>query len=198
MFGKVLTSPQNENTPFYPRSPYAISKVTGFDLTRNYREAYNIFAVSGILFNHESPRRGFEFVTRKISLAVAKIKNKLQNELVLGNLQSKRDWGYAKDYVEAMWLMLQENDPEDFVIGTGVTKSIEDFAKLAFSHVNLNYLDYVKFDEKFLRPAEVDLLIADCKKAKQKLKWKTSVNFENLVEMMVESDLKMIKDSNQY
>ena len=132
MFGKVLTSPQNENTPFYPRSPYAISKVTGFDLTRNYREAYNIFAVSGILFNHESPRRGFEFVTRKISLAVAKIKNKLQNELVLGNLQSKRDWGYAKDYVEAMWLMLQENDPEDFVIGTGVTKSIEDFAKLAF------------------------------------------------------------------
>ena len=148
MFGKASISPQNENTPFHPRSPYAISKVTGFDLTRNYREAYNIFALIGILFNHESPRRGFEFVTRKISLSVAKIKNKLQNELVLGNLNSKRDWGYAKDYVEAMWLMLQKNDPEDYVIGTGVTKSIEDFVKLAFSHVNLNYLDYVKFDKK--------------------------------------------------
>tara|TARA_B100001250_G_C19752478_1_gene768452 strand:+ start:434 stop:1369 length:936 start_codon:yes stop_codon:yes gene_type:complete len=198
MFGKTSILPQNENTPFHPRSPYAISKVTGFDLTRNYREAYNIFAVSGILFNHESPRRGFEFVTRKISLSVAKIKNKLQNELVLGNLNSKRDWGYAKDYVEAMWLMLQKNDPEDYVIGTGVTKSIEDFVKLAFSHVNLNYLDYVKFDEKFLRPAEVDHLIADSAKAKKKLKWETSVNFESLVEMMVESDLKMLKNTNQY
>ena len=198
MFGKVSISPQNENTPFHPRSPYAISKVTGFDLTRNYREAYNIFSVSGILFNHESPRRGYEFVTRKISLSVAKIKNNLQNELVLGNLNSKRDWGYAKDYVEAMWLMLQKNDPEDYVIGTGVTKSIEDFVKLAFSYVNLNYLDYVKFDEKFLRPSEVDLLLADTTKAKKNLKWKTSVNFESLVEMMVESDLKMIKDSNQY
>ena len=198
MFGKTSILPQNENTPFHPRSPYAISRVTGFDLTRNYREAYNIFAVSGILFNHESPRRGFEFVTRKISLSVAKIKNKLQNELVLGNLNSKRDWGYAKDYVEAMWLMLQKNDPEDYVIGTGVTKSIEDFVKLAFSHVNLNYLDYVKFDEKFLRPAEVDHLIADSAKAKKKLKWETSVNFESLVEMMVESDLKMLKNTNQY
>ena len=195
MFGKVSISPQNENTPFHPRSPYAISKVTGFDLTRNYREAYNIFAVSGILFNHESPRRGYEFVTRKISLSVAKIKNNLQNELVLGNLNSKRDWGYAKDYVEAMWLMLQKDDPEDYVIGTGVTKSIEDFVKLAFSYVNLNYLDYVKFDEKFLRPAEVDLLLADTTKAKKNLKWKTSVNFESLVQMMVESDLKMLKDS---
>ena len=198
MFGKVSISPQNENTPFHPRSPYAISKVTGFDLTRNYREAYNTFAVSGILFNHESPRRGYEFVTRKISLSVAKIKNNLQNELVLGNLNSKRDWGYAKDYVEAMWMMLQKDDPEDYVIGTGVTKSIEDFVKLAFSYVNLNYLDYVKFDKKFLRPAEVDLLLADTTKAKKNLKWKTSVNFESLVEMMVESDLKMLKDSNQY
>ena len=198
MFGKVSISPQNESTPFHPRSPYAISKVTGFDLTRNYREAYNIFAVSGILFNHESPRRGFEFVTRKISLSVAKIKNKLQNELVLGNLNSKRDWGYAKDYVEAMWLMLQKNDPEDYVVGTGVTKSIEDFVKLAFSHVKLNYLDYVKFDEKFLRPAEVDLLIADSTKAKKKLKWEASVSFESLVVMMVESDLKMLKNNNQY
>ena len=198
MFGKVSISPQNENTPFHPRSPYAISKVTGFDLTRNYREAYNIFAVSGILFNHESPRRGYEFVTRKISLSVAKIKNNLQNELVLGNLNSKRDWGFAKDYVEAMWLMLQKNYPEDYVIGTGVTKSIEDFVKLAFSYVNLNYLDYVKFDEKFLRPAEVDLLLADTTKAKKNLKWKTSVNFESLVQMMVESDLKILKDSNQY
>ena len=198
MFGKVKISPQNENTPFHPRSPYAISKVTGFDFTRHYREAYNIFAVSGILFNHESPRRGSEFVTRKISLSVAKIKNKLQNELVLGNLKSKRDWGYAKDYVEAMWLMLQKNDPEDYVVGTGVTKSIEDFVKLAFSYVNLNYLDYVKFDEKFLRPTEVDLLVADSAKAKKKLKWEASVNFESLVEMMVESDLKMLKDTNQY
>jgi len=198
MFGKASISPQNENTPFHPRSPYAISKVTGFDLTRNYREAYNIFAVSGILFNHESPRRGFEFVTRKISLSVARIKNKLQNELVLGNLNPKRDWGYAKDYVEAMWLMLQKNDPEDYVVGTGVTKSIEDFLKLAFSHVNLNYLDYVKFDEKFLRPAEVDLLIADSTKAKKKLKWESSVNFQSLVEMMVEFDLKMLKNTNQF
>ena len=198
MYGKTSISPQNENTPFHPRSPYAISKVTGFDLTRNYREAYNIFAVSGILFNHESPRRGFEFVTRKISLSVARIKNKLQNELVLGNLNPKRDWGYAKDYVEAMWLMLQKNDPEDYVIGTGVTKSIEDFVKLAFSHVNLNYLDYVKFDEKFLRPTEVDLLIADSTKAKKKLKWESSVNFQSLVEMMVEFDLKMLKNTNQF
>ncbi len=198
MFGKVAISPQNENTPFYPRSPYAISKVTGFDLTRNYREAYNIFAVSGILFNHESPRRGFEFVTRKISLSVAKIKNNLQNELVLGNLNSKRDWGYAKDYVEAMWLMLQKNEPEDYVVGTGITKSVQDFVKLAFSYVNLNYLDYVKFDEKYLRPSEVDLLVADSAKAKKKLKWETSVNFESLVEMMVESDLQMLKNTNQY
>ena len=198
MYGKVTISPQNENTPFHPRSPYAISKVTGFDLTRNYREAYNIFAVSGILFNHESPRRGFEFVTRKISLSVAKIKNKLQNELVLGNLNSKRDWGYAKDYVEAMWLMLQKNEPEDYVVGTGVTKSVQDFVKLAFSYVNLNYLDYVKFDEKYLRPSEVDLLVADSAKAKKKLKWETSVNFESLVEMMVESDLQMLKNTNQY
>ena len=198
MFGKVAISPQNEKTPFYPRSPYAISKVTGFDLTRNYREAYNIFAVSGILFNHESPRRGFEFVTRKISLSVAKIKNNLQNELVLGNLNSKRDWGYAKDYVEAMWLMLQKNEPEDYVVGTGVTKSVQDFVKLAFSYVNLNYLDYVKFDEKYLRPSEVHLLVADSAKAKKKLKWETSVNFESLVEMMVESDLQMLKNTNQY
>ena len=195
MFGKVSESPQNENTKFHPRSPYGISKVTGFDLTRNYREAYNIFAVSGILFNHESPRRGFEFVTRKISLAVARIKNNLQKDLVLGNLKAKRDWGFAKDYVEAMWLMLQNKNPIDYVVGTGKTKSIEDFVKLAFDQVNLNYLDYTKFDKKFLRPSEVDLLIADSTKIKIELGWKPSVSFEELVKFMVESDLKKIKDN---
>ncbi len=180
---------------FHPRSPYEISKVTGFDLTRNYREAYNLFAVSGILFNHESPRRGFEFVTRKISLAVARIKNNLQNDLILGNLKAKRDWGYAKDYVEAMWLMLQNQNPVDYVVGTGLTNSIEDFVKLAFDQVKLNYLDYVKFNEKFLRPTEVDLLIADNAKVKKELGWKPSINFEDLVNLMVESDLKYIRDN---
>ncbi len=194
MFGKVSESPQNENTKFHPRSPYGISKVTGFDLTRNYREAYNIFAVSGILFNHESPRRGFEFVTRKISLAVAKIKNNLQKDLILGNLKAKRDWGYAKDYVQAMWLMLQNDKPIDYVVGTGITNSIEDFVKLAFEKVKLNYLDFTKFDEKFLRPTEVDLLIADSTKVKKDLGWEPSVNFEDLVELMVESDLKNLRD----
>mgnify|MGYP001268240426 FL=1 len=195
MFGKVTESPQNELTRFHPRSPYGISKVTGFDLTRNYREAYNLFAVSGILFNHESPRRGFEFVTRKISLAVARIKNNLQNDLILGNLKAKRDWGYAKDYVEAMWLMLQNQNPVDYVVGTGLTNSIEDFVKLAFDQVKLNYLDYVKFNEKFLRPTEVDLLIADNAKVKKELGWKPSINFEDLVNLMVESDLKYIRDN---
>ncbi len=195
MFGKVSESPQNENTRFHPRSPYGISKVTGYDLTRNYREAYKIFAVSGILFNHESPRRGFEFVTRKISLAVAKIKNNLQNDLVLGNLQAQRDWGYAKDYVQAMWLMLQNKNPEDYVVGTGITKSIEEFVKLAFNQVGLNYLDYVKYDKKFLRPAEVDLLVADSSKVRSELGWKPSINFDDLVGLMVESDLKKIRDN---
>ena len=194
MFGKTVETPQNENTKFYPRSAYGISKVTGFELTRNYREAYNLFASTGILFNHESPRRGFEFVTRKISLAVARIKNGLQKELRLGNINAKRDWGHAKDYVEAMWLMLQQEKPEDFVIGTGEQHSVEDFLKVAFQHVDLNFKDYLKIDEKFFRPAEVETLLADPKKSKKKLAWSPKINFENLVKEMVESDLKNIKD----
>ena len=158
MFGKVVKTPQNELTPFYPRSSYGISKVAGFDLTRNYREAYNLFACSGILFNHESPRRGFEFVTRKISFAVAKIKLGLQKNLYLGNLDSKRDWGHAEDYIKAMWLMLQKKTPNDYVVGTGKTYSVKEFVKIAFNHVGLNYKDYVKIDKNLFRPAEVDLL----------------------------------------
>ncbi len=195
MFGKTVETPQNEDTKFYPRSAYGISKVTGFELTRNYREAYNLFASTGILFNHESPRRGFEFVTRKISLAVARIKNGLQKELRLGNINAKRDWGHAKDYVEAMWLMLQQEKPEDFVIGTGEQHSVEDFLKVAFEHVGLNFKDYLKIDEKFFRPAEVETLLADPKKSKKKLAWSPKINFENLVKEMVESDLKNIKDN---
>ena len=194
MFGKTVETPQNEKTRFYPRSAYGISKVTGFEFTRNYREAYNLFTSTGILFNHESPRRGFEFVTRKISLAVAKIKNNLQNELKLGNLEAKRDWGHAKDYVEAMWLMLQQKNPEDFVIGTGEQHSVKEFLEIAFSHVGLNYQDYVKIDEVFFRPAEVETLLADPSNSKKKLKWKPKINFEDLVKEMVESDLKNIKD----
>ena len=151
MFGKTVETPQNENTKFYPRSAYGISKVTGFELTRNYREAYNFFTSTGILFNHESPRRGFEFVTRKISLAVAKIKNNLQKELKLGNIKAMRDWGHARDYVEAMWLMLQQDIAADYVIGTGEQHSVEEFLKIAFDHVGLNFQDYVKIDEKFFR-----------------------------------------------
>ena len=194
MFGKTVETPQHEKTRFYPRSAYGISKVTGFEFTRNYREAYNLFTSTGILFNHESPRRGFEFVTRKISLAVAKIKNNLQNELKLGNLEAKRDWGHAKDYVEAMWLMLQQKNPEDFVIGTGEQHSVKEFLEIAFSHVGLNYQDYVKIDEVFFRPAEVETLLADPSNSKKKLKWKPKINFEDLVKEMVESDLKNIKD----
>jgi len=194
MFGKTIETPQNEKTRFYPRSAYGISKVTGFEFTRNYREAYGMFASSGILFNHESPRRGFEFVTRKISLAVAKIKNNLQNELRLGNLEAKRDWGHARDYVEAMWLMLQQNISEDYVIGTGEQHSVKEFLDIAFSHVGLNYKDYVKIDKAFFRPAEVETLLADPSNSKKKLDWTPKVNFENLVKEMVESDLKNVKD----
>ena len=194
MFGKTVETPQNEKTRFYPRSAYGISKVTGFEFTRNYREAYNLFTSTGILFNHESPRRGFEFVTRKISLAVAKIKNNLQNELKLGNLEAKRDWGHAKDYVEAMWLMLQQKNPEDYVIGTGEQHSVKEFLEIAFSHVGLNYQDYVKIDEAFFRPAEVETLLADPSNSKKKLKWKPKINFESLVKEMVEADLKNVKD----
>tara|TARA_B100000029_G_C17425251_1_gene905817 strand:+ start:31 stop:1014 length:984 start_codon:yes stop_codon:yes gene_type:complete len=195
MFGKVLAVPQSEKTPFYPRSPYGISKVTGHDLTRNYREAYNIFGCTGILFNHESPRRGFEFVTRKISHSVAKIKLGLQKDLKLGNLNALRDWGHARDYVEAMWLMLQQRKADDFVIGTGIQHSVKEFAKIAFSIVDLNYKDYVKIDKKLFRPSEVDTLLANCSKARKKLKWKPKVSFRNLVKDMVESDLEFVEKS---
>ena len=196
MFGKTVETPQNEKTKFYPRSAYGISKVTGFELTRNYREAYNIFACTGILFNHESPRRGFEFVTRKISLAAAKIKNNLQKELRLGNIKAKRDWGHAKDYVKAMWLMLQQGKASDFVIGSGEQHSVEDFLSEAFKYVGLNFKDYLTVDKKFFRPAEVETLLADPNFAKKKLNWKPKTSFTNLVHEMVESDLKNIKDKN--
>ena len=194
MFGKVTKVPQDESTTFYPRSSYAISKTAGFYLTRNYREAYKLFASSGILFNHESPRRGFEFVTRKISFAAAKIKKGLQKKLKLGNIKSKRDWGHAEDYVNAMWLMLQQDKPEDFVVGTGAEHSVEDFATLAFKHVGLNFKDYLVIDQNLIRPSEVDTLLADYSKAKSKLKWEPKVTFDKLVVDMVESDLKFITD----
>jgi GDPmannose 4,6-dehydratase len=195
MFGKVKETPQNEETPFHPRSPYGISKVAGFDLTRNYRESYGLFACSGILFNHESPLRGYEFVTRKITNTAAKIKLGLDKELRLGNLNAKRDWGYAGDYVEAMWLMLQQDEPEDFVIATGETHSVEDFTRLTFEHLDLNWKDYVTIDEKYYRPAEVDLLIGDYRKAQQKLGWEPKMTFEQLVKKMVESDLNNLKNN---
>ncbi len=190
MFGKVREVPQNENTPFYPRSPYGVAKVYGHWITVNYRESYDVFAVSGILFNHESPRRGLEFVTRKISNAVARIKLNKQEFLELGNLDSKRDWGYAKDYVEAMWLMLQQEKADDYVISTGETHSVREFLEIAFRVAGLgNYEKYVKHNKKFDRPAEVDLLIGNPEKAKKVLGWKPSVNFEELVTLMVEKDL---------
>ena len=189
MFGKVKETSQNENTPFNPRSSYGISKVTGFYLSKNYREAYNLYTSNGILFNHESPRRGFEFVTRKISHGVARIKKGLLKKLKLGNLKAKRDWGHAKDYVEAMWLMLQQKKPEDFVIGTGKEHSVEDFAKKAFSHVGLNYKDHVILDKNLIRPAEVDTLLANYTKAKKILKWEPKISFNDLVINMVEHDL---------
>ena len=189
MFGKVKETSQNENTPFNPRSSYGISKVTGFYLSKNYREAYKLHTSNGILFNHESPRRGFEFVTRKISHGVARIKKGSLKKLKLGNLKAKRDWGHAKDYVEAMWLMLQQKKPEDFVIGTGKQHSVEDFAKKAFSHVGLNYKDHVILDKNLIRPAEVDTLLANYAKAKKILKWEPKISFNDLVINMVEHDL---------
>ncbi|MFA5034928.1 MAG: GDP-mannose 4,6-dehydratase [Candidatus Margulisiibacteriota bacterium] len=191
MFGKVLETPQSETTPFYPRSPYGVAKAYGHFITVNYRESYNIFACSGILFNHESPRRGKEFVTRKITDAVAKIKLGKQQKLGLGNLDAKRDWGFAGDYVEAMYLMLLQAKPDDYVIGTGETHSVREFVEIAFAHVGLDYKKYVEVDKRFLRPAEVDLLIADNAKAKKSLGWKPKVSFEGLVKMMVDSDLKL-------
>jgi GDPmannose 4,6-dehydratase len=193
MFGKVQEIPQSEKTPFYPRSTYGISKVTGFDLTRNYREAYNLFCASGILFNHESPRRGFEFVTRKISHTVARIKCGLDTKLYLGNLDAKRDWGHAKDYVEAMWLMLQQKKPEDFVIATGKQYSVKDFAKEAFKCAGLNYKNHVKINKKLFRLAEVNTLLGDYKKAKKILKWAPKITFKELVSDMVKSDLDLVK-----
>jgi len=192
MFGKVKNSPQDENTPFHPRSVYGIAKLTGYNLTRNYREAYNFHASNGILFNHESPRRGQEFVTRKISFSVAKIKKGLQKNIKLGNIKSKRDWGHAKDYVNAMWLMLQQKNSGDYVVGTGVEHSVEEFAREAFSYVGLNYKDHLIIDKNLMRPAEVDTLLANCSKAKKELKWKPKVSFQELVHGMVESDLEFV------
>jgi GDPmannose 4,6-dehydratase len=189
MFGKVRESPQTEATAFHPRSPYGISKVAGFDLTRNYREAYGMYCVSGILFNHESPRRGYEFVTRKITSTVARIKLGQATELRLGNLDAKRDWGHAVDYVRAMHLMLQQPEPDDYVIATGETHSVREFCELAFKKVGLDYRDYVKIDEQFCRPAEVDLLIGNATKARQVLGWKQNYGFQQLVNEMVEADL---------
>jgi GDPmannose 4,6-dehydratase len=194
MFGKVMEVPQKETTPFYPRSPYGVAKVYGHWITVNYRESYDLFAVSGILFNHESPRRGLEFVTRKITDGVARIKLGLADKLALGNLDARRDWGYAKDYVHAMWLMLQHDKAEDFVVGTGETKSVREFCIAAFSHVGLNYEDYVVQDPCFYRPAEVDLLVSDPSKAREVLGWTPTVMFEDLVSLMVEADLARLSE----
>ncbi len=192
MFGKVREVPQKETTPFYPRSPYGVAKVYGHWITVNYRESYNMYAVSGILFNHESPRRGLEFVTRKITYGVARIKLGLADELRLGNLEARRDWGFAGDYVRMMWMMLQQDEPQDYVIGTGVTHAVREFCEAAFGYVGLDYRDYVVQDPRFYRPAEVDLLVADPSKARQVLGWEPKVTFEALVRMMVDADLKRV------
>lgn len=193
MFGKVQEVPQKESTPFWPRSPYGVAKVYGHWITVNYRESYDMYAVSGILFNHESPRRGLEFVTRKVTYNVAKIKLGLSNELRIGNLDAQRDWGYAPDYVEAMWLMLQQDEPEDYVVATGKTHSIERLLDVAFSCVDLEWKNYTVQDPKFMRPAEVDLLIGDPSKAQAKLGWESSISFEEMIQIMVESDIQALK-----
>ncbi len=192
MFGRVLEVPQSEKTPFYPRSPYGVAKAYAHFITINYRESYKLFAVSGILFNHESPRRGLEFVTKKITDGVAKIKLGLAKELRIGNLDSKRDWGFAGDYVQAMWLMLQQPKADDYVVGTGVTHSVKEFVEEAFSYVELDWKKYIKIDKKFIRPAEVDILIANPAKANKILNWKPKVSFRQLVRMMVDADLKRL------
>lgn len=194
MFGKVIEVPQSESSPFYPRSPYGVAKVYGHWMTVNYRESYDMFAVSGILFNHESPRRGLEFVTRKISNSVARIKLGLTKELRLGNLESRRDWGFAGDYVEAMWRMLQQEKSDNFIVGTGETHSVREFCEVAFGHVGLDYHDYVIQDERFYRPAEVDLLVSNPSKAQKVLQWEPNVGFRELVEMMVDADVKRLSD----
>jgi GDPmannose 4,6-dehydratase len=195
MFGKVVEVPQSETTPFYPRSPYGVAKVYGHWITVNYRESFGLYAVSGILFNHESPRRGSEFVTRKISNGVARIKKGLSKELRLGNLEARRDWGFAGDYVEAMWKMLQRDEADNFVIGSGETHSVREFCEVAFEHVGLNYQDHVVQDQAFYRPAEVDLLVSDPRKASAELGWEPTVGFEDLVKMMVDADLARLKGS---
>jgi GDPmannose 4,6-dehydratase len=197
MFGKVREVPQSEDTPFYPRSPYGVAKVYGHWITVNYRESYDMHTNSGILFNHESPRRGLEFVTRKVTNHVAKIKLGLLNELRIGNTDSKRDWGFAGDYVEAMWMMLQQDEPDDFVVATGQTHSVQYLLETAFNVVDLNWQDYTVQDERFMRPAEVDLLVGDASKAKKKLGWTPKVTFEQLVQMMVESDIQTIKNEQK-
>ncbi len=194
MYGKVHEVPQSETTPFHPRSPYACAKVFSFYQTQNYREAYDMFACNGILFNHESPRRGETFVTRKITRAATRIREGLQDKLYLGNLDAKRDWGYAKDYVEAMWLMLQQDEPDDFVIATGETHTVREFVELAFNAVGLNTDDYVGEDERYLRPSEVDLLLGDATKAREQLGWEPQVSFEQLAEIMVRHDWKIARE----
>ncbi|MFG1734227.1 GDP-mannose 4,6-dehydratase [Paenibacillus sp. 843] len=193
MFGKVVETPQKETTPFYPRSPYGVAKVYGHWITVNYRESFNMFACSGILFNHESPRRGLEFVTRKVTDGVARIKLGLQNELRMGNLDSLRDWGFAGDYVRAMWLMLQQDEPDDYVISTGEMHTVKELLEVAFSYVGLDYRDYVVIDPEFVRPAEVDLLLGDCSKAKEKLGWELEIGFEELIQMMVDVDMRRVR-----
>ena len=196
-FGKVVETPQRESTPFYPRSPYGVAKVYGHWITVNYRESFNLFAASGILFNHESPRRGLEFVTRKISDGVARIKLGMQRELRLGNIDARRDWGFAGDYVDAMWRMLQQPWPDDYVVATGESHSVRDFVIAAFGHVKLDWEKYVTLDERYLRPSEVDHLLGDATKAREKLGWTPTVTFDGLVKMMVESDLKMAEREAQ-
>jgi GDPmannose 4,6-dehydratase len=193
MFGKVLEVPQSERTPFYPRSPYGVAKAYGHFITVNYRESYDLFCVSGILFNHESPRRGLEFVTRKVTHGAAMIKLGLADHLALGNLDAERDWGYAKDYVEAMWLMLQQDQPEDYVIATGVAHSVRELVDVAFDHVGLNPDDHVRQDPRFMRPAEVDHLIGDYSKAKRQLGWEPRTSFEELIRLMVDADLELLE-----
>ncbi len=193
MFGRVREVPQRETTPFYPRSPYGVAKVYGHWITVNYRESYNLFAVSGILFNHESPRRGLEFVTRKVTYNVARIKLGLADKLPMGNLEALRDWGFAGDYVEAMWLMLQQEEPDDYIVATGRRHSVRELCETAFNYVGLDYHDYVTVDPRFLRPAEVDDLVGDASKAKEKMGWEPRVQFEELIQMMVDNDLRLVE-----
>ncbi len=198
MFGKVREVPQNENTPFYPRSPYGVAKVYGHWITVNYRESHNLFAVSGILFNHESPRRGLEFLPRKVSYGVARIVLGLTDELRVGNLEARRDWGYAADYVRGMWMMLQQEQPEDFVLATGETHSVGELIRIAFEHVDLDWERYVKIDPRYYRPAEVDLLVGDPSKARRVLGWEPQVSFEELVKMMVDADIELLRQAEPH